>query len=236
MKKIIAILLCIVGINVNGGQSRISNEEHLSLISKLSEFSKIYQKYSSGDLTKNQYIKKLTACSNNNNMNCTAFLGNYYIDKDNSRAYSLLLKASTDKFVSNGDYTFAAVMASYDLGEMYLFGSGVLQNSDKALHYFTICVKHSGHKNSAIRIAQILGEKWAHDNKNYTSLIKSYAWWKIAQALPNGAPPIKDINGKITDPSELMKIFEVSESFRSHLHEANTLAKKICATIPECRK
>ncbi len=81
--------------------------------------------------------------------------------------------------------------------------------------------------------------KWRQESRRYEyneELSKSYAWWKIAQAVPESGEPLKDIKGKIIDPSEKVELFENYVFFKPHLKEANILAKKICATIYACRE
>ncbi|MCX7120126.1 MAG: hypothetical protein NTZ86_09745 [Legionellales bacterium] len=133
MKKTIAILLCVICIGAHSAKQDLSNER-----SKMKETSKIEDEYSSGTLGKSQFIKKLTVCSNNGNILCTLRLTDIYLtEKNDSKALPLLQKQAVYNSQSNDDISsMIRTNANYALGESYMFGTGVLQDFDKALKYF----------------------------------------------------------------------------------------------------
>jgi TPR repeat protein len=197
------------------------------------------QKYSDGELTENEYVGMLNQCSKEEAGYCAASLGEYYSvrKKQYDRAYPLLLEASKDTNAPSSIYEPPTVRASYLLGQMYADGIGVLQNDDKAIEYFKKSVTYGSDRNSAMRLALIYTKKWREESTDYRInefLTHSYAWWKVALALPKSDIPIKTIDGSELEPQKDIRKFENFDEFRPNIKLANKLAQQICSTIPKC--
>ncbi len=113
---------------------------------------------------------------------------------------------------------------------MFSRGLGVLQDYDKAISYYKKSAKY-GYRRCAILISIAYGHKVSNDsqsNEIYEHSKQSYAWIKIAKALPD--TDVEDANYI----SRLINYFEHDKGFKPCLQQANLIAKKICATIPKC--
>lgn len=178
-------------------------------------------------------VKELKKCSNEGNLHCSTYLGEYYInEKSYSLAYPLLLKASED----NAGSIPPATMANFYLGQMFYKGLGVLQDYNKAINYFEKAAKQ-GDSKSALLIAIIHTKdlKSLIDKpKEYDyHMIQSYVWLKISQALQSN-PLNADESIVKTTPILIKQSREYLVS-ASRLQEAEQLSKQICKTIPHCK-
>lgn len=203
----------------------------------LNESVSIVRSYESGRITDRIYEKKLTECSNKANMECTGLLAEYYLEKKSYNvAYPLLLQA-----LKNKPSSISKEYLSYDLGRMFHYGWGVLQNDDKALNYLTIAAR-LGNGSSAMLMASIYFDKCKdlisdvayyskHKKEFDQNIIKAYAWYKVAKSLPKNVkikPTKKEIVLIDRSKTHLMSI--------SKLGEANKLASQICSEILTCRQ
>lgn len=229
MKKIsLSILIFVVSFNVFAIDK---------IMADLNESVSIIRSYESGKITDRIYEQKLTECSNKENMDCTGLLAEYYLEKKSYNvAYPLLLKA-----LKNKPSRISKEYLSYDLGRMFHYGWGVLQNDNKALHFLTTAAK-LGNGSSAMLIASIYFDqcKDVISDVNYYSkhkkefdqnIIKAYAWYKVAKSLPK--------NVKIKSTKKEIVLIDRSKTHLmsiSKLGEANRLASQICSEIPTCRQ
>lgn len=177
-------------------------------------------------------IEKLKKCSNEGNLHCSAYLGEYYMtEKAYSWAYPLLIKASKD---DTGAIP-PATMANFYLGQMFYKGLGVLQDYNKAINYFEKAAKQ-GDSKSALLIAIIHVrdlKSLTHKPKEYDyHMIQSYVWLKISQALQSS--PLNADESIVKTTSKLIKQGREYLVSASRLEEAEQLSKQICKTIPHC--
>ena len=178
-------------------------------------------------------IEKLKKCSNEGNLHCSAYLGEYYMtEKAYSWAYPLLIKASKD---DTGAIP-PATMANFYLGQMFYKGLGVLQDYNKAINYFEKAAKQ-GDSKSALLIAIIHVrdlKSLIHKPKEYDyHMIQSYVWLKISQALQSS--PLNVDESIVKTTSILIKQGREYLVSASRLEEAEQLSKQICKTIPHCK-
>lgn len=203
----------------------------------LDESVSIILSYESGKMTNRIYEQKLTECSNKENMDCTGILAEYYMKKESYNvAYPLLLKV-----LENKPSRISKEYLSYDLGRMFYYGWGVLQNENKALNYLRIAAK-LGNGSSAMLIASIYFNKChniisdvayysKHKDEFNKNVIKAYAWDKVAKSLPKNVK-IKSTKNDIV----LINLSKTHLMSISKLGEANKLASQICSEIPTCRQ
>lgn len=85
-------------------------------------------KHKNKEITDSQYLELLEKCNDSGNEFCSSFIGVFYCSNNECRkAYPYFLKSIT------------VPLSQYNLGQMYQNGSGVLQNLDTAMNYFSMC-------------------------------------------------------------------------------------------------
>ncbi|KTD68882.1 Sel1 repeat protein [Legionella steelei] len=229
MKKIsLSILVFVFSFNVSAiGKFRTDLNESVSIILS----------YESGKITDKIYEQKLTECSNKENMECTGILAEYYLKKKSYNvAYPLLLKV-----LKNKPSNISKEHLSYDLGRMFHYGWGVLQNENKALHYLRIAAK-LGNGSSAMLIASIYFDQCKdvisdvayyskHKKEFDQNIIRAYAWYKVAKSLPKNVKIKPTKNEVVLIDRSKIHLMSISK-----LEEANKLASNICSGIPTCRQ
>ena len=149
----------------------------------ITEYKSINDKFNKKLITQQESQRLLEICSDKGNTLCSSFMGvAYFIAKNYEAAYPFLIKSQGVIHLYN---TNTAPSELY-LAEMFDNGLGVLQSKDKAIEHYKICAS-VGDGVCAYNIAAIYSKKAVINNKvvdsNDDSLIQSYAWMKISQAL-----------------------------------------------------
>lgn len=188
----------------------------------------LYQKAHALFLSHN--LEKLLNCSDDGNSFCSSFLGRiYFLEGKYSLALPELIKCSKNN--SKGIYDCDVL-----LGEIYADGLGVLQNHNKAIHYYTKSVIRGGNPLAAYNVAVLYGEitnTFTNGQRNqlHSNAMKYYAWIKISMALGRSTAIKNDNEVPISIALETTKQFLVN---RSLLNEGDALASDICSSIPSC--
>ncbi len=190
----------------------------------------IIKSYDSQKIGKSKYIEELKTCSDNQNYYCSGVLGEYYYsNKEYFLAYPLLSKYSGS--IGSED-------TELYIGNMFAAGEGVLQNDNKAIFHYTKCAK-LGEKICAYNIAITydnnairMSDEYSINSSMWSDKIKAYAWFKVAKAL--GQNKHTYVNGSKVDLSIKIEDMRKHLSGKSLISQADTLASKLCSTIPKC--
>lgn len=231
MRKFIIVMIYLVSLGVMAQPSKDTSKDN-SFNDDL-EASTLAIEANLSALSGTAKIEKLKKCSNEGNLHCSAYLGEYYMtEKAYSWAYPLLIKASKD----DAGVIPPATRANFYLGNMFYKGLGVLQDYDKAINYFEKSARQ-GDSKSALLIAIIHSKdlKSLIDKpKEYDyHMIQSYVWLKISQALQSN--PLNADKSIVKATPILIKRSREYLVSASLLQEAEQLSKQVCKTIPTCK-
>ena len=239
LKKLTVIAL--LGILINAcSAEKITEKVKVDQLLKIAFAYSLVEEKNNEKITKEQYIEKLLKCSEEGNNYCSVFIAEDFLAYNKyEKAYPYLIKAINDKIAPDSDIHSPSAFANYDLGMMYSYGNGVLQNSDKAIEYFSQSVKLGMDRDAYVKISQEYLQKWDEETQGsfntYTSNAKfSYAWMKLASSKATPKDPAKGNDHKIVNPAERISFFKTLLVYKSHITELNNIASDICSTIPSC--
>lgn len=203
----------------------------------IAEIERISQMRKQNIITKSQAIEKLKECDLKNNIFCTITLGSFYFNtKDYALAYPYLMKSSGIHTVNNK----SAASSDKFLGTMYLYGLGVLADTNKAMKHFKICAA-AGNSYCAYHIAIIYSSKYSqinnlNDKRNFAKYV--YAWMKVTQTLQS-----LDKDRQLDKASYFKKYhpLQITDHYKEEhnskeISSADELARKICSSISKCRQ
>lgn len=206
----------------------------------MKEFKLIQIQYDKKLINYEQLHNQLIKCSKKGNKYCISSIGLIYFETQKyDLAYPYLIKSQG---IYNG-FNQTIAPSEWALAYMYDNGLGVLQNEEKAIEHYKKCA-FIGDKNCAFNIGAIYFQKAvdlsttstrSHDLYSYT--IKAYAWYKISQALGRKTATNTNTGKKEKFSESLNKIkIILVHSGKSHLIEADKLARQICTSIPKCKQ
>jgi len=190
------------------------------------------------DISYAKYLKNVKACAASGNVACIGEIGTRLYQAGQYReAYPLLL-------VSQGGVKLDSVIkqpftvGDCALGDMFRFGDGVMQDTDKAIQYYRIGASF-GNEECVTGLMSSYAMKFIssniHDTSFRSNLVLSTAWGKVALGM--GIKSYQNTDGHpVSVASKSQRDIQSGNDLFGNNFERDVNAKAsiICSTIDEC--